>query len=184
MTPIRAIIPTPNSLESFPKSSGQRALSLTLAYCLILIFQGQANAAELKGEIVGVTDGDTVTLLDAHNQQVKIRLAGIDAPERKQPYGEKAKLVLSEMVYRQQVLIEWFKVDRYGRVIGKIISAGNDTNLEMIRAGLAWHYKKYASEQLQADRESYARAETEARLATKGLWTENNPVPPWDWRKK
>ncbi len=142
-----------------------------------------ASADILTGKVVGVTDGDTVTVLGAQNTQHKIRLAGIDAPEKAQPFGSVSKKSLSDLAYGQTVNVEWNKRDKYGRLVGKIIVGGEDANLEQVRRGLAWHYKEYAREQSTEDQSAYASAEDMARSSKSGLWAEPEPVPPWSWRK-
>jgi len=141
-----------------------------------------AQADTRTGKVVKVTDCDTVTVLDSSNTQHKVRLQGIDAPERKQPYGRKSGKYLSEVVSGQVVVVDWSKRDRYGRIIGKVLLDSQDMNLRQIEGGLAWHYKKYAREQSEQDRESYAAAENEARAARIGLWQKPGPIPPWEWR--
>ncbi|HEY0842271.1 thermonuclease family protein [Methylotenera sp.] len=122
-------------------------------------------------------------MLDANNNQYKIRLVGIDAPEKKQPFGQASKQSLSDLVYNKTVLIDWSKLDRYDRILGKVWVNQIDANLEQIRRGLAWHFTKYAKEQLIEDRTSYSRTQEQAKSAKVGLWIEPNPIPPWDWRK-
>lgn len=153
--------------------------------CIFLtLLSVHGEAAELVGRVVGVADGDTITVLDAHNVQHKIRLAGIDAPEKSQGYGQVSKSNLSDMVYDKNVQVSWSKLDRYGRVIGKVILNGRDLNLEQINKGLAWHYKKYENEQSESDRITYRSAEARARNLQIGLWAEPNPIAPWDFRKR
>jgi endonuclease YncB( thermonuclease family) len=142
------------------------------------------NAQTLTGHIVGITDGDTVTLLDTTNKQYKIRLSGIDAPEKAQPYGQVSKKSLSDLVYDKDVSVDYSKYDRYGRVIGKIIHNKVDVNLEQIKRGLAWHYKKYQKEQIFSDQDLYSEEEVRARNSKLGLWQEPNAISPWDWRRK
>lgn len=142
-----------------------------------------AFAETLLGEVVGISDGDTITVLDADRKTHKIRLAGIDSPESKQPYGQRAKESLSDLTYRKSAQVEWRKADRYGRIVGKVIVGGKDVCLEQIRQGMAWHYKKYENEQPLEDRLAYAKAEQEAREMRLGLWSEKGPVSPWNWRK-
>ncbi len=142
-----------------------------------------AWAETITGRVVGVADGDTITVLDAKNEQHKIRLAGIDAPEKNQPYGHASKKSLSDQVYERKVSVETSKRDRYGRAIGKVMVNGRDANLEQVRRGLAWHYKTYEREQEPLDRVTYADAEIEARGASRGLWGGRSPVAPWEWRK-
>lgn len=143
-----------------------------------------ASAAELSGRVVGVHDGDTITVLDAAKTQHKIRLAGIDAPESNQAFGGRSKQNFSKWVYRRDVIGEGDKRDRYGRTVGVVLVDGHDVNLEQVRAGMAWWYRQYATEQTPDDRRSYELAENEARAARRGLWADNAPVPPWEWRRK
>lgn len=142
-----------------------------------------AYADTLTGRVVGITDGDTLTLLDTTNTQHKIRLAGIDAPEKGQPFGQVCKQSLSDLAYNHTAQIDWNKLDRYGRVIGKVLVNAQDMNLEQIRRGCAWHYKKYQNEQSLDDRLSYGRAEEAARAGKVGLWVETGAVAPWEWRR-
>ncbi len=151
--------------------------------CLSLAFVSiTCGATSLIGLIVGVTDGDTVTLLDKAQVQHKIRLAGIDAPEKKQPFGMRSKEHLSDLVFNRQVTVETGKTDRYGREVGVVFVDGKDANLYQVRQGFAWHYKAYQREQSATDRNLYANAEDEARTAKKGLWLDPAPVPPWEFR--
>lgn len=140
------------------------------------------QAGLLVGTVVGVVDGDTITVLDDQRIQHKIRLAGIDAPEKAQAFGQQSKEALSALVFGHRVKIEKGKRDRYGRTVGKVIIDGSDANLSMVVAGMAWHYKKYQGEQSQSDRHLYADAEREAREASRGLWQDAAPTAPWDWR--
>ena len=132
--------------------------------------------------MVGISDGDTVTVLDGLHARHRIRLAGIDAPEKAQPYGDASKRHLSDMVFGESVTVEYEKHDRYGRIVGKILKDGHDASLEQLRVGLAWHYKQYQREQSRADRGAYAEVEHEAEQAHAGLWRDPAPVPPWTWR--
>ena len=143
-----------------------------------------ANAATLEGRVVGVSDGDTVTVLTAENRQFKIRLSGIDAPEKKQPFGAYAKETLARQLFGQPVVVEWSKTDRYGRILGKIEVGGLDANLEQIREGSAWVYTQYLRELPVADRELYLDAERSAKAGHRGLWHDERPEPPWQWRRE
>jgi len=140
--------------------------------------------ADITGYVVGVADGDTITVLDADKMQHKIRLTGIDAPEKKQPFGNRSKQSLSDMVFNKTVTVETDKRDRYGRELGKVLVGGKDVNLEQVRAGMAWHYKAYERTQSDTDRQAYADAENEAKAAKRGLWVDVDPIPPWDWRHR
>jgi endonuclease YncB( thermonuclease family) len=141
-----------------------------------------ANAQQLAGKVIGVKDGDTVVILDSEKRSHDVRLAGIDAPEKAQPFGQRAKEHLSDTVFGKQVVIEGSKIDRYGRRVGKVIVNGSDANLAQVRNGFAWHYKEYEREQSANDRKLYTDAENAARSARLGLWRDNVPTPPWDWR--
>ena len=143
---------------------------------------GLVLAGTFQGKVVGISDGDTVTVLDSAKGQHRIRLGGIDAPEKAQPFGQKSKENLSRLVFGKLVVVETGKIDRYGRAIGKISIDGVDANLEQIKAGMAWHYKQYSNEQSAIDRLAYARAEERARQVKVGLWKETAVVAPWDWR--
>ena len=153
--------------------------------CLIFSIFSQlsvAHADQIAGKVVGVADGDTVTVLDSNSIEYKIRLAGIDAPEKKQSFGQNSKQHLSDLVYGKHVIVEWRKRDKYRRIVGKVVIDGNDACLDQISSGLAWHYKKYVGEQSEEDRKAYANAEASARSAGKGLWKDDHPIPPWEFR--
>ncbi|MBK8464915.1 MAG: thermonuclease family protein [Chloracidobacterium sp.] len=139
-------------------------------------------ARTLVGRVVGVHDGDTITVLDENKVQHKIRLSGIDAPEICQDFGHKAKEKMAELVFGKQVTVLHDKVDRYGRLVGKVLVDGQDANLALIADGFAWHFKKYESEQTAEDRVLYADAEQKARQEKRGLWIQPNPMPPWEFR--
>lgn len=163
-----------------------------IAGVLLFVLTAFSTSAEtLIGRVVSVADGDTITVLDDARAQHKIRLAGIDAPEKKQPFGNRSKQHLSYLVYDKRVSIEWTKHDRYGRIVGRVMVCPDaspqcpktlDAGLAQITVGLAWHYKKYASEQTEEDRERYSFAEVEAHAKKAGLWADPDPVPPWEWR--
>ena len=156
------------------------------------LLAGIVSAATINGHVVGVHDGDTITVLDARKTQYKIRLIGIDAPESKQPFGSRSKEYLSSLVYRQEVRVEYRKRDRYHRILGKVFTVApclvapcplaRDANLAQIQAGMAWWYRQYARDQSQDDRAKYESAERDARAANRGLWADRSPVPPWEWR--
>ena len=139
-------------------------------------------SCKLAGKVVEIADGDTLTLLDSSKTQHKIRLQGIDAPEKGQGFGNKSKDKLSEMVGGKDVCVDWTKEDKYGRKVGNIKAGDVDVNLEMVKSGLAWHFKKYESEQSEADRTAYDQAEKAARSDIIGLWSEPDPIAPWDFR--
>ena len=157
---------------------------MRIALFILLYFTHAILQADtLTGRVVRVTDGDTIVVLDSANAQHKIRLQGIDAPERKQAFGTKSKEHLSDSVAGKFVVVDYDKRDRYERILGKVLLSDEDMNLEQIRAGLAWHYKKYQKDQAPSDRELYSDAEVEAREAKRGLWYDSEPAPPWEYRK-
>lgn len=141
------------------------------------------EAATLTGTVVAVADDDTITVLDSAKNQHKIRLIGIDAPEKAQAFGQRSKQSLSDMVFKRQVTIDYQKSDRYGRTLGKVLVGGNDANLEQIKAGMAWWYRTYKRDQTEADRKLYEAAENAAKAGKVGLWADKKPVPPWEFRK-
>ena len=156
-----------------------------LLLALTFIFSIQVvNADTLTGRVVGVADGDTITILDQSNTQHKIRLAGIDAPEKRQAFGNVSKKSLSDLVFDKQVTVDWKKLDRYGRTVGKVLLNGQDVNLEQIKLGMAWFYKKYQNELVLDDRLAYLHAQEAAEISKAGLWRENQPLAPWEYRKQ
>jgi endonuclease YncB( thermonuclease family) len=151
-------------------------------------------SAELHGKAVAVSDGDTITVLDSRRGTHKVRLAGIDAPERNQPYGGDARRHLAALVFGKPVVVSWHKRDRYGRLVGRVGLAApgacgrpdcpriEDVGLALVESGLAWHYRQYQNEQSAEERSRYALAEQEARARREGLWGDARPVPPWEYR--
>lgn len=149
---------------------------LFLWLCLTVTAVGAAET--LAGRVVGVLDGDTIMVLSTGNRQTRVRLAQIDAPEKRQDYGQASKRALSAWVYGKRVEVEVADVDRYGRSVGRVLIGGIDVNLEQVRAGMAWVYRQYAHDP------AYFSAEDDARTARRGLWSQPNPEPPWDFRHK
>ena len=158
-------------------------------FLLVMMLLGllvcNANATNvLQGLVVGVSDGDSLTLLDAEKRQHKIRLQGIDAPEMKQAYGQKSKESLSKLVFNKTIKVNWSKKDRFGRMVGQVMLADIDICLEQVRRGMAWHFKDYQDEQSEQDRGLYDRAEVQAREQRLGLWQDAAPVEPSVFRQK
>lgn len=150
-----------------------------LLLVLSLSFSIATFAESIGGRVVGVSDGDTLTILDSSKTQVKIRLAAIDAPEKTMPFGQQSKEQLSDICYGKQATVVVVDIDRYGRTVGEITCGGIHANEAMIKSGLAWVYRKYAK--------SYAHLyafEDEAKVEKRGLWGDSNPVAPWEWRKE
>lgn len=144
----------------------------------ILVIAFSAHAESISGKVVSVSDGDTLTILDNSNTQTRVRLAAIDAPEKAQAFGLRGKKELSDICFGKQATIEVVDIDRYGRSVGEVECGGVKANEAMIRAGLAWVYRKYAK-----GYDYLYPIEDDARTAKRGLWADANPLPPWDWRK-
>lgn len=167
-------------------SLGEAQVHNFIAVCaawLMLVTPVAVFGETLVGKVVKVADGDTVTVLDADQVQHRVRLAGIDAPESNQPFGQAAKEALVKRVAGRTVAVEWHKRDQYDRLIGKVISDGTDAGLAQVRAGLAWWYRRFATEQTPVDRTIYEDAEAKAKASRRGLWSGPDPVAPWDWCK-
>lgn len=148
------------------------------AAAALLICCGTSSGAELlTGRVVGVTDGDTLTLYDG-KIEVRVRLAEIDAPERSQAFGTVAKQYLSDLCYRAVATVRVIDVDRYGRTVGRVTCTATDANAAMVQAGLAWVYHRYARDPI------LYRMEAEARAANRHLWGAPDPVPPWEFRRR
>ena len=152
----------------------------SLLSCLLLcgVLSIALAASTYTGKVVGVHDGDTLTLLTADKRQIKVRLAEIDTPESRQPYGSRAKQALSDKVFGKTITLEPETVDRYGRVVGYVILDGRDVNREMVREGHAWVYRQYLRDR------SLLAEEQVARENRRGLWAlpEAQRTPPWEWR--
>ncbi|HRZ05564.1 MAG TPA: thermonuclease family protein [Candidatus Competibacteraceae bacterium] len=148
----------------------------------LMVLSGPLLAAELTGKVVGISDGDTLTLLvpeGASFKQFKVRLGEIDTPESRQPYGNRAKQALSDLAYNQQAHVVVQDTDRYDRTVGRVFVGGVDVNAEMVKQGAAWVYRQYLKDQ------SLLTLEQQAKAAKRGLWglPETERCPPWDWRK-
>lgn len=152
---------------------------LRLVCLAFVILPGLCLAEEFTGRVVGVTDGDTITVLHNGIGQ-KIRLNGIDCPEKRQAFGQRAKQFTSDLVFRREVMIVEHGRDKYGRTIGDVkLADGTFVNRELVRGGLAWWYRKYTPGDQDLE-----RLESEARKAKRGLWIEPAPVPPWEFRHR
>jgi endonuclease YncB( thermonuclease family) len=161
-----------------------------------LLFSLPAHAEILRGRVARVVDSDdAVYVLDVAKAQHTIRLAGIDAPERGQAFGRRAKERLVTLVAGQALRVEWHKKDRWGRLIATVWAASPecalaacpktlDRGLARLTLGVAWHYKTYPSEQTAEDRERYAFAEEDAKARRAGRWQNTAPMQHWEWRKR
>jgi endonuclease YncB( thermonuclease family) len=150
-----------------------------LAACACACTLGFASAAraDFAGPVIAILDGDTIDVL-IDRQPVRVRLAQIDAPEKRQAFGTRSRQALSALVFRQSVTVADAGRDRYGRVLGTVYVSGVNVNAEMVRQGMAWVYRQYAT-----DRSLFA-LEGEARAGRRGLWADPSPVPPWQFRRQ
>jgi endonuclease YncB( thermonuclease family) len=165
---------------------------------LILLTPATVWADTLEGKVIKVADGDTVTIIGDNGKKYRIRLGGIDAPEKDQPYGGVSTQGLVNLVSGKTVTIEYENRDRYKRIVGKVLvnPPGDvfclaldcikkiDAGLEQINAGLAWHYKHYQKEQSEEDRNLYSTSEVMAKQNRLGLWADEKPMTPWRWRRR
>lgn len=158
----------------------------------LLLLSSSSLAATLDCRVIGIADGDTITCLTADRTQERVRLRGIDAPERKQPFGRRSRQQLADLVHGKPVTIRWTKRDRWKRIIGTVWvepadcpGCGHtlDTGRAQLSTGMAWWFRRYANEQPLEERHAYEFEEGEARARSVGLWRDADPVPPWDWRR-
>jgi endonuclease YncB( thermonuclease family) len=153
-------------------------LRVLLALVMLLFAQVACAGADLTGRVVAIGDGNTLTLLTPRREQVRIRLADIDTPERGQPYADRARQALSDLAFGKAVRVAVRDTDRYGRTVGRVYAGAQDVNAEMVRRGAAWVYRRYS------DDPALLRLEQSARTERRGLWAlpEAQRVPPWEWR--
>jgi endonuclease YncB( thermonuclease family) len=154
-------------------------MKITFFLLTLLLSTAAIASPTYTGKVVGITDGDTLTLLTAEKKQIKVRLAEIDTPEKRQPYGTRAREALSSLAFGKQARVEVQDVDRYGRSVGKVYIGNVDINREMVKQGAAWIYRQYNKDKSLLD------VESEAKAAKRGLWSlpEAERMPPWEWRK-
>ena len=156
-------------------------ICLGVLFCILVCCHSKDNPPIfnelIEGKVVGITDGDTFTLLDQGKKQLKVRLYGIDCPEKKQDFGSVAKTRLSELIFGKQVQIEFKSYDRWRRTVANVFCDGKNVNELLLAEGLAWHFTKYD------DNPKWSVLEKNAREKKLGLWSYGNPVPPWKWRR-
>lgn len=146
------------------------------AILLLLLVPLLAFGSEWSGVVVGVSDGDTVTVLNPEKRQVKIRLVEIDAPESKQAFGTQSKQSLSDICFKKEVIVNDRGTDKYNRTLGRLNCGGVDANAEQVKRGMAWAYRQYLTDQ------SIIKLEDDAKTGTVGLWHDEHPTPPWEFR--
>lgn len=152
-------------------------MTRSILFALLLALPLTCLGDVIVGKVVGVSDGDTLTVLDNSKRQYKIRLSAIDAPEKNQPFGMRSKQALSNLCFGKEAKVTPLKADRYGRTVADVDCGGRNVNEEQVRSGMAWVYRKYA----KGYGDLY-RLEDEARVGLRGLWADLEPVPPWEWR--
>ena len=149
------------------------------AILLTFLLAHSALAGEFTGQVVGVLDGDTLEVLNGHHTE-RIRLSGIDCPEKGQAYGQKAKQAASALVFGKEVTLQTFGKDKYRRTIADVrLPDGSNVNHALVKEGWCWWYRKYAPVNTTLE-----RLEAEARESRMALWADPHPVPPWEWRKR
>ena len=153
-----------------------------ILFVLFLVFSSinSISQTKLTAKVVGIKDGDTVVVLDSLNNQTTLRLAEVDCPEKSQPFGTKAKQFTSDQIYLKKIKYVVTDTDRYGRSIAMIYYDNDNRYLsaEIIKAGMGWHYKRYSTST------KLANFEVKAKKDKIGLWVDNNPIAPWEWRRK
>ena len=158
-------------------------MSRVFAGALLLLAAMHTTAAELRGVVVGIDEGDVLTVRDSDNKQHRIRLAGIDAPDKQQTFFKKSRQNLSDLALKKQATLDCYRTDGLKRKVCRVSVHGRDIALAQVQAGLAWHYKQLHPEQTASERAAYAKAEADARASRIGLWQHERPVAPWDFRR-
>ena len=173
------------------------SLDRTLNYTLLSMFfialafgvryytgsAGESFDCRLSGRVSKVIDGDSIIVRDNNRIAHEIRLSGIDAPEFNQPYGRTSQKLLRQRINGKAVCVDWYKEDRYQRLVGVVRLEDADINLEQVKTGRAWFYKRYSNEQSAENAYLYEEAEAQAMQRGVGLWAETVPVAPWQWRE-
>jgi endonuclease YncB( thermonuclease family) len=149
---------------------------IKVIFLFFLCITDAISGERINGKVFSVHDGDTLTLLIAGNQTIKIRLAQIDAPESNQAFGQQSQQSLSSMVFGKDVIVDKETIDKYGRTVGTVFLGNQDINKEQVARGMAWVYRQYLHD------ESLLSIEDGARQRKIGLWSDPNPVPPWEYR--
>jgi len=165
-------------------NAAQASLAVRVAVLAAALAFGPARADgwTLSGRVMALKDGDSFVLLDGKTQH-PIRIAGIDAPEHGQPYGNASKRNLSRLIFNRNVEARCYRRDRFGRNVCRVFGdRGQDVGLEQVRAGMAWWLRDHAAEQRPEEQGGYQGAEDAARVTRRGLWKDAKPVPPWEWR--
>lgn len=160
-----------------------RFLPPSLAFLLVLLCSPAVSAWTLTGRVVAVVSGDTIKVQDERRVQHTVRLAGIDAPEKFQQYGQRSLDSLRELVFQRNVAVLMPGNDRSAPRVGKVLVEERDANLQQLQLGYAWYAKAHAGQLSAEDRQAYADAEAQARVQRAGLWRDAKPIPPWEYRQ-
>jgi len=137
----------------------------------------------IHGRITGIVDGDTINVRILGKQQIRVRIAFVDAPEKGQPFGQRAKAAMSELLFGKDVELQAHTIDRHWLLVARVLVDGQDAGFELLKQGLCWVYERYLPEASPDIQASYQQAQAVAREQKFGLWSDPFPVPPWDWRK-
>lgn len=159
---------------------GLKSVVLCVMYLVMFVGAGTAESRTVVGKVIGIADGDTITVLDQDKKQHRIRLYGIDCPESGQPYGWAAKTHTARLATGKQAMVNVYDTDRYGRVVGVVTVGSVNVNRSLIESGYAWHYGKYCHASFCSN---WQELEGRARKASVGLWSNDDAIPPWEWRK-
>lgn len=154
-----------------------RLLFVTSWFFVLLLSSCKLPTNQQQGKVIAIKDGDSIVVLNDSNLRLEVRLAHIDCPERGQPFGKAARQFTSDFCFGKEVTLFQTDIDRYDRLVCEIEVAGESLNLALVQNGLAWHHIWYS------DDRDFSRAEQKAKRAKKGLWTDPDPIPPWEWRK-
>lgn len=152
-----------------------RLINLVFIFCAIATVKAHAD---FQGKVISISDGDTITILKDSRQQIKVRLASIDAPEKNQPFGTQAKNFTSKLIFGKQVHIKDEGSDQYNRVLGTVYLGSQNINKTIVYNGYAWAYRRYIKDS------SYIALEKDAKLHRRGLWSDKNAIPPEIWRRQ
>lgn len=170
-----------NNLMSPFLRKGTTPMRLFYIITLLLLFLPSTSFTKMiTGKVISVADGDTIKILSKQKKQTKIRLYGIDTPEKSQAFGKKAKKFTASLTAEKKVSVKIYDTDRYGRSVGVVFAGGTNVNEEIIKAGYAWQYRKYCKASFCDD---WLEIEKQARNNRIGLWQDKNPQAPWEWRK-
>jgi micrococcal nuclease len=147
------------------------------SWIVLLFLTVHCVETDIAGTVVAVADGDTFTMINAEQAEIKVRLYGVDAPERGQDFSNVSRQYLSDLVFGKKVIVEQIDTDQYNRVVGIVTINGQVVNEDLLKAGLVWHYTQFDNSIV------WDKLEREARASRKGLWSKHEPTPPWEFRR-